>query len=145
MATAFVPNEHPSPRSLADLADVEATLDQWFGGQTADDRIPPPPVEPIQYRRHRCERRHRMSRTMADCVWPWAVWIAGNGPFATVSQCSHGPERRSMTTVLLHSAVDAARDSLATIDGGGCGGQCTGKHKLIELVLDDGGQWPRHV
>lgn len=90
----------------------------------------------VKYRRHRCDRRHRNFRALARCIWPRAAWIAGNGPFATVSRCPHGPSQRSMVTAVLHTTVEAARDSLAAIDGGGCGGQCTRQHKLVELVIE---------
>jgi hypothetical protein len=85
-----------------------------------------PTATPVIYRRHNCARAHRGYRTFAKCVWPRAVWIAGNGAFAVVAYCR-------AITITLHQDLDAARDALQTIDATGCGGRCSRHHKLVQL------------
>lgn len=82
----------------------------------------------VIYRRHNCIRQHRTFRTFARCIWPRAVWIAGNGPYAVVAYCG-------VTTITLHADPDAAQEALATIDATGCGGRCSRHHKLIRLEI----------
>jgi hypothetical protein len=79
------------------------------------------------YRRHNCTRHHRSHHTLANCIWPHALWITGNGCYATVSHCGRG------ITVQLHQTVDDARIALAAIDIGGCGGRCTDRHEVIDI------------
>lgn len=81
------------------------------------------------YRRHYCEARHRRWSTLAKCLWPRAVWIAGGGPYATVARCR-------VLTVELHRTEEAARQALAGIAEFGCGGRCYGDHELIVLRPD---------
>ena len=80
---------------------------------------------------HRCGRQHRAYPALARCMWPWAGWIAGDGPFAVVSGCG-------VTSVTLHHDAATAARSLATIDATGCGGRCVRHHELVRLDLDDG-------
>lgn len=80
----------------------------------------------VIYRRHNCTRTHRGYRTFAKCIWPRAAWISGTGPYAVVAYCRD-------ITVTLHADIDAAQFALDTIDGGGCGGRCGRRHKLVRL------------
>lgn len=80
------------------------------------------------YRRHNCDRRHRLYRAMANCIWPRAHWIIGEGPYASVSHCRG-------TTVELHQTAESAEKAKRTIDASACGGACSRRHKVIALVL----------
>jgi hypothetical protein len=80
------------------------------------------------YNRHRCERAHRSYRTMASCVWPWAHWVIGDGPYASVSRCRG-------TTIALWPTPDAAEEAKRTIDALACGGACSRRHDVIRLDL----------
>jgi hypothetical protein len=78
------------------------------------------------YRRHYCERQHRHYRTTAVCLWPRAIWITGEGPYATLAWCR-------VLTVALHQDIDTAREAQAFIDKYACGGQCYRRHEIIHL------------
>lgn len=80
----------------------------------------------VIYRRHNCARVHRGYRTFAKCVWPRAIWVMGDGPFAVIAYCRH-------TTITLHRTVEAAQEALDIIDNTGCGGRCGRRHKLVRL------------
>jgi len=86
------------------------------------------------YRRHYCERRHRTYRTLAKCLWPRALWIVGEGPYATLAWCPRG------LTVELHRTREAAEEAKACIDVTGCGGLCQGRHEIIILARTVGGR-----
>jgi hypothetical protein len=85
-------------------------------------------MTPVTYRRHNCTRRHRTYATLAKCIWPRAVWIHGDGEYASVAYCRN-------TTVWLHPNLEQANASLAWIDHFGCGGRCSRDHKVIRLEL----------
>lgn len=89
------------------------------------------------YRRCTCSAKHRTYRTLARCCWPGHVWIVGEGPFATVSYCQNRGVRYRTITVMLHPTEVQAREALAQIDTGGCGGGCVGNHALVRLVLPE--------
>jgi hypothetical protein len=89
-----------------------------------------PVAPPKTYRRHNCKRRHRSYRTLANCMWPRAVWVNGDGPYATLARCR-------VLTVALHASLDAAHAAKRAIDQWGCGGRCpcTGAgHELVRLA-----------
>ncbi|GAB3154210.1 hypothetical protein GCM10027258_57750 [Amycolatopsis stemonae] len=87
---------------------------------------------PKVYRQHNCARKHRTFLAMAKCIWRRAVWITGEGPYATVSRCAHGPYELAVT-VRLHADLDSAQSSLKLINDTGCGGRCSNRHELVEL------------
>ena len=58
--------------------------------------------------------------------WPTAEWVKGDGRFAVVAHCRH-------LTVTLHPTAEEAKAALATIDAGGCGGQCSKRHQLVDM------------
>jgi hypothetical protein len=80
------------------------------------------------YRRHRCSAQHRTFRTFANCVWPRAAWVHGEGPFALVAYCG----RR--VTVSLHATADAAEENKWLIDDTACVGSCCRSHEIIRLA-----------
>lgn len=82
-----------------------------------------------RYRRHNCNAVHRTFSAMANCIWRRAVWIDGEGPYATIAYCG------GQTTVALHATEDAAHDALKLITPYGCGSRCCGDHDMVELVL----------
>lgn len=65
------------------------------------------------YRRHSCARQHRTWNTLARCMWPRAVWAAGDGPFASVSWYPRGP------SVGLHETALDATNAVRFIDAYG--------------------------
>src|SRR5262249_3775717 len=83
----------------------------------------------------RCGARHRRWHVLVDCLWPRAVWIAGDPPpgrpcFAVVSHCHLG------CTVTLHPDLAAARQSKGLIDATGCGSRCrrAAGHEVVCLA-----------
>ncbi len=78
------------------------------------------------YRRHNCARGHRMWNAFARCVWPRAVWVNGEGPWASVAYCGG-------TTVMLFTTLVNATDAKGSIDAYGCGGRCGGRHEVVRL------------
>ena len=87
----------------------------------------------VPYREHNCYSAHRTHRAMAKCIWRNAIWIAGTGPYATVSYCRRPDIRGDQTSVQLHATLEAAQKSWATMQP--CGGYCQGNHRLVVLVL----------
>jgi hypothetical protein len=76
-----------------------------------------------------------------------AIWIEGDGPFATVAHCpstasTYGPfnttPRRSSRaeTVQLHQRRADAERALSMIDSSGCGGSCHNDHEIVDLRQD---------
>ncbi|MGH2651381.1 MAG: hypothetical protein ACRDHS_03035 [Actinomycetota bacterium] len=91
---------------------------------------------PKVYREHGCDRRHRSFLTFAKCVWPRALWILGDGPFASVSWCGARPglpRYRSGASVKLWETIEDAHKAKAQIDYTGCGGLCVRRHEVIQL------------
>lgn len=84
--------------------------------------------EITNYRRHNCTRDHRSDRTFAQCVWPRAHWVIGDGPYATLAFCR-------VLTIELHETREHAERMLDVIAGSGCGGACKGErgHRLVFL------------
>jgi hypothetical protein len=72
-----------------------------------------------------CRRRHRTWRVMALCKYRGAMWISGEGPWASVSRCPSGLQRRAIT-VQLYATRQAAGRAKALIDRMACGGGCLG-------------------
>jgi hypothetical protein len=62
------------------------------------------------------------------------LWIVGDGQYASLAFCNKG------LSVMLHSDRDKAEKAKAEIDKYGCGGRCTKKHAVADLLdidLDD--------
>lgn len=70
-------------------------------------------------------------RSQAVALWPHALWISGDGRFASVANCGPG------TTVVLHASFAGAEEAKRTIDRRGCGADCKRHHEIIDL--DPGG------
>ncbi len=83
-----------------------------------------------------CGRRHVSWHTLARCRWRRAVWVAGEGRYASVSLCGHSVGRGRMvyTTVELHPTRESAERAKAIIDRLGCGGRCCRDHFVTDLV-----------
>lgn len=82
-----------------------------------------------KYRRHYCNRQHRLYRRMAKCVWRYNVaWIHGEGPYACIAHCNQ-------KTITLHPTASAAEADQAN----DCRIGCIGHHDLVQLVLPEGG------
>jgi hypothetical protein len=59
--------------------------------------------------------------------WPLAVWIIGEGNYASVSLCDPRP------TVMLFQSQAEAEIAKAQIDDTACCGGCTGRHEIVHL------------
>lgn len=82
------------------------------------------------YRRHNCTRHHRSHNTLAKCIWPHAIWITGEGPYALLARC------RTLT-VTLYADPESSRTAQHGIDRSGCSGGCSRNHETIHLDLED--------
>lgn len=80
------------------------------------------------YRRHRCAKTHRTPRTLATCMFPRALWIMGDGPYALLAWCGQ-------LTVTLHPTRERAEAAQHLLDKTGCGGRCTNRHEVVALDL----------
>jgi hypothetical protein len=82
------------------------------------------------YSRHYCEKRHRRYYTAANCIWGRrAIWVEGDGPYATLAWCVD-------LSVRLHKTLAEAESSLRYINNKGCGHACEpypDSHELIKL------------
>jgi hypothetical protein len=81
---------------------------------------------------HLCWRRHRKWRSIAECVWPRAIWIAGNPPnrgpcYALESRCHPG------CTVTLWDDLEEAAAAKRMIDRLHCGSRCCRQHTIYRL------------
>lgn len=56
-------------------------------------------------------------------IYPRAVWIVGDGPWASVAPC------RALT-VALYTTREEAEAARTFIDRYGCGGRCTREHRV---------------
>lgn len=77
---------------------------------------------------HRCARRHRAHQTLAECRWPEAAWVVGDGPFALLAHCD-------MLSISLHDTRAAAEAALARLDELRCCRACDGRHEIVVLFL----------
>ena len=84
------------------------------------------------YRRHNCTNVHRTFRAMAECIWPHADSIDGEGPYATVTCCPQGSTGIAVM-VRLHEELGGAQAAFDQIGRSGCGGRCVGNHDMIEF------------
>jgi len=66
-------------------------------------------------------------RPLARQRWPRAAWIAGDGPYATVSDCPP-------LTVELHRTRAKADATLDFLTDCSCGHCCTGRHRIVDLA-----------
>lgn len=79
---------------------------------------------------HRCHRRHRTHQTLAECCWPHAAWVVGDGPYAVLAHCD-------MLSITLHDTPEAGRVALARVDELRCCRKCDGRHELVVLSLGE--------
>jgi hypothetical protein len=61
--------------------------------------------------------------------WPRAIWIMGNGEYASVSYC------RAQPTVMLFETLAEAERAKKAIDDTACGGRCMRRHEIVQLGL----------
>ena len=78
---------------------------------------------------HHCGRRHQAYPALANCIWPHAAWVSGNGAFACLEWCG-------VVSVSLHPDLAAAQLALAKVDQDGCCSRCTGRHELVRLAFE---------
>jgi hypothetical protein len=76
------------------------------------------------FRRHNCTQTHPTWNDFAQCVWPNAIWVQGEGQYASVAYCN-------TTTVVLKRTLEEARTAKQAIDRDGCGTRCTQRHTLV--------------
>lgn len=87
------------------------------------------------YRYHYCESRHRSYDTIAKCLWPRAVWVAGYayGGYASISRCRN----RYEPSVMLHATAEEAFRAKDFIDALACGGSCCRDHEVVKILGPD--------
>lgn len=71
---------------------------------------------------------HYDFREKADCIWPHAEWIDGNGPYAVLAHCR-------VLTIQMYRWEDEAVAAKARIDRSACGGMCVRHHELVKLWI----------
>jgi hypothetical protein len=73
--------------------------------------------------------REDETRARARALRPKAIWIEGDGQYASVSDCPPG------STIYLFETQEEAEGAKDFIDSLGCGGRCRGKHghTVVEL------------
>lgn len=76
---------------------------------------------------HGCGRTHRGYQSLAECSWPDAAYVTGDGPFAVLSRCD-------LLEVSLYATREEARRRLARLEQQGCGRSCEGRHEMAELA-----------
>lgn len=79
---------------------------------------------------HGCGRTHRGHQSLAECTWPEAAYIVGDGAFAVLARCD-------IFTVTLYETIDEARRRFRALDANGCGQACEGAHELAGLAGSD--------
>lgn len=83
-----------------------------------------------------CGRRHKAWRTLAKCRWKKAIWVEGDGRWASVSLCPHsvGFNRYQATTVQLYDDRDEASRAKDRIDRLACGNSCSRQHFIFDMA-----------
>lgn len=105
-------------------ADQARRHEEWLKRQAQPEPAPQIKV----YRRHYCDRNHRSYRTTAKCLWPRAIWIHGEGPYALLAWCG-------VLTVTLWRTLEEAQNSKKVIDATDCGHACRGRHEIIRIEM----------
>src|SRR4051812_14063855 len=85
----------------------------------------------VYYLHPGCSAEHRSYRTLARCLWPRAVWIRGDGPYALLARCR-------AFTITLHKTPAGAIAAKQRIDADGCGSRCVGEHEVIRMDIPVG-------
>jgi hypothetical protein len=62
-------------------------------------------------------------------TWRRAIWVIGDGPYASVSRCPPG------ATVMLFGTMAEAEVVTGFIDSTGCGENCRRDHLTVELKI----------
>lgn len=70
--------------------------------------------------------QHRTWNALARCRFPRFAWVAGDGPWASISTCGAGTARLHLTRA---DALAAKR----LIDETRCGHRCRGAHTVLDL------------
>jgi hypothetical protein len=76
---------------------------------------------------HACGRTHRGHQSLAECAWPDAAYVVGDGPFALLARCD-------LFTVSLYETGDEARRRKQVLDQRGCATRCEGSHEVVALI-----------
>lgn len=75
---------------------------------------------------HGCGRTHHCWQSLAECTWPEAAFVTGEGPFALVARCG-------MVSVALYATAAEARRRWKRMDTVGCGRGCVHHHDVVHL------------
>lgn len=76
---------------------------------------------------HHCGRIHRGYQSLAECTWPDAAYVVGDGRYAVLARCD-------LFTVALYETSAEARRRKRGLDSSGCGRTCEGRHEHEVLV-----------
>ena len=79
---------------------------------------------------HDCGRTHRGFQSLAECTWPDAAYVVGDGAFALLARCD-------LFTVSLYETRAEAHRRKRALDERGCAKTCEGRHELGELAPPD--------
>lgn len=78
---------------------------------------------------HRCGRTHRGHQSLAECTWPDAAYVVGDGAYALLARCD-------LFTVSLYETAAEAGRRLRLLDARGCGRTCEGRHDVVGMLPD---------
>lgn len=76
---------------------------------------------------HGCGRTHRGYQSLAECTWPDAAYVVGDGAYAVLARCD-------LFIVALYETSAEARRRKRGLDATRCGQMCEGRHELEVLV-----------
>ena len=76
---------------------------------------------------HGCGRTHHGYQSLAECRWPEAAFVTGDGPWALIAKCD-------MVSVALYESREEARRRRKRLDTVGCGRTCDGLHDVVDLA-----------
>lgn len=79
---------------------------------------------------HGCGRIHYGYQSLAECRWPDAAYVTGDGAFAVLSRCD-------LLAVSLYDTRAEARRRHRRLEEQGCGRACEGRHELVVLVQQE--------
>jgi len=75
---------------------------------------------------HGCGRTHHCWQAVAECTWPDAAFVTGDGPFALVARCD-------MVSIALYETAHEVQRRWKRMDTIGCGRRCEHRHEVVVL------------
>jgi hypothetical protein len=75
---------------------------------------------------HGCGRTHHGYQSLAECTFPDAAYVTGDGPYALVARCD-------MLSVALYETEAEVRRRRKRLETTGCGRACEHRHEVVLL------------